>query len=261
MNLINKFRAHVLHHSSVADKLGKHDLALDIVRIKQEKNTNKIVKVISGVLSDEALLIKANIKLNKLLDKDSKYNTITARNPHAETVMQLVALLEKSPDALKHEGIFRISPSSEQVNKISSRHMIQNFDKLKSMNNVHHIFAHWIKAELQQSLMSKDSDIIDDAVKKCANDATYIPALEELPKQLATVVKLCQHVITYTDENKMTAKSLAIVLAPRIENSKNAPNGIQNMSELIAKSVEYTETYQIFLERCISQSAAHEVTD
>lgn len=257
MNVINNFRAHVLHHSSVADKLGKHDLALEIVRIKQEKNNNKIAKVISEMSEDKALFVKANIKLNKMLDKDDKYQAIIARNPHAETVMQLVALLEKSPDALKQEGIFRISPSSEQANKISSRHMIQNFDELKSMNNVHHIVAHRVKAELQQSMMNKDSDIIDDAVKKCANDVTYIPALEELPKQLATVVKLCQQVISYTDENKMTAKNLAIVLAPRVENSKNAPNDIQNMSERIARSVEYTETYQTFLERCISQSVAN----
>lgn len=54
----------------------------------------------------------------------------------------------------------------------------------------------------------------------------------------------------------MTAKSLAIVLAPRIENSKSAPTDIQNISERIKKSVEYTETYQTFLERCISQSVA-----
>ncbi|PIW62242.1 RhoGAP domain-containing protein [Shewanella sp. CG12_big_fil_rev_8_21_14_0_65_47_15] len=257
MNIVNNFRAHVLHHSSAAEKLGKHELALDIVRIKQGKNNKKIAGVIAEVSKDKALFAEANIKLNKLLDKDDKYQTIIAKNPHAETVMQLAALLEKTPDALKQEGIFRISPSSEQANKISSRHMIQNFDELKSMNNVHHIVAHRIKAELQQSMMNKDSDIIDDVVKKCANDATYIPALEELPKQLAEVVKLCQHVITYTDENKMTAKSLAIVLAPRIENSKNAPNDIQNMSERIAKSVEYTETYQTFLERCISQSVAN----
>lgn len=37
MNVINNFRAHVLYHSSAAEKLGKHGFVLDIVRIEQEK--------------------------------------------------------------------------------------------------------------------------------------------------------------------------------------------------------------------------------
>ncbi|MFY2508310.1 hypothetical protein ACN3E9_08490 [Vibrio pectenicida] len=75
MQVINKFRAHVLHHSSAAEKMGKHELARNIVSVKQEKNEGKCSKFIDKISAQ--LNFIQNINEKRTLDKNTKKKRIT----------------------------------------------------------------------------------------------------------------------------------------------------------------------------------------
>ena len=270
MQVINNFRAHVLQHSSAAEKIGKHELARNIVSVKQEKNEGKCSKLIDKISAQHNLInaidnkrtldaktreerithLQAKVqcnedKLNKLLDKQDKYHKLTATTKQssdkaemtsAEAVSQLTSKLKESPDLLNSPGIFRISGP---VNGPTTQCILENIDSLATLHseNPASLVASAIKKELDNALTDGDKVNIRDMVKKCCDDKSFIPSLDDLPKPLSDVISTCQRVVEHSDVNRMTSGNLSKIFSMRL-----------------APTVDEFSSHEDFLKRCIEQS-------
>jgi hypothetical protein len=240
MQVINNFRAHVLHHSSAAEKLGKQDLASQIVSIKQEKNENKCSKLIGRIIAQhnqlqnldtstkkERIMSKIRYneaKLTKLLNQQSKYQARVSKTTQssdetnvssAEAVSQLTAKLKESPELLQSEGVFRVPGPA---NGPSTEHILKNMDSLATLHREDpaSLLASAIKNELDNALTDVDKVKINDIVKLANDNNDYIPPFNELPQPLIDVIGVCKKVVEYSTFNKMNSVNLSKVFSMRL---------------------------------------------
>lgn len=85
--------------------MGKHELACNIMSVKQEKNEGKCLNLLDKVQCNAE-------KLNKLLDKQEKYQKLTAtikssyktEMTSAQVLSQLTSKLNGSPEFINPKG-------------------------------------------------------------------------------------------------------------------------------------------------------------
>jgi hypothetical protein len=243
MQVINNFRAHVLNHSSAAEKMGKHELACKIMSVKQEKNEGKCLKLLDKVQCNAK-------KLNKLLDKQEKYQKLTAtikssyktEMTSAQVLSKLTCKLNESPELLKTQGIFRLSvaaggPTAQDI--LATANIMSLKGKFDEEPGI--IISSAIKKEFENALTVEDKANISELVDKCSKDNKLIPSLGDLPEPLCDVITTFQHVAGYSNENKMSTDNLSTIMAMK----------------LIDKNEEISK-YKDFINRCIKQKVTVE---
>lgn len=257
MKVIDNIRAHVLHHSSVAEKIGKHELARNIASVKQEKNEGKCRKLIEKISAHSKLTSEIKIhcnegKLNKLLEKQEKYHKITETiRASSETEMTsaqsaqvlnlLTVKLKESSELLETGGIFRegvVAGGLTPQDILAANDTKSLAGKFGEEPGI--VVSSAIKTVFSNALTVEDKANIDQLVNKCSDDKKFIPLLDELPDPLRDLISTCQRVVEHSDVNKMTSDNLSIVLSMRlISENASSPDAISS--------------YRDFLNRCIEQ--------
>ena len=223
--------------------MGKHELACNIMSVKQEKNEGKCLNLLDKVQCNAE-------KLNKLLDKQEKYQKLTAtikssyktEMTSAQFLSQLTSKLNGAPELLKTEGIFRLSvtaggPTAQAI--LATDNMESLVGKCGEEPGI--IISSVIKKEFENALTVEDKANISELVDKCSKDKKLIPSLSELPEPLGDVITTFQWVAKYSDINKMPADNLSSIMAMK----------------LIDKNEEISK-YKGFINRCIEQKVTVE---
>ncbi|WP_053305209.1 protein-tyrosine phosphatase family protein [Vibrio parahaemolyticus] len=135
MKSIKLFRAHVLGHSSAAEKLGNLDLASKIICIKQEKNEVKIL----SLLGKKTISTRQMNELKKLMDKRDKYMESEARihNTKRKSIVPL------TPSSNNTEEVAPPLPPRTYKNKVHVESVGSDAigEKQKLFNRLNHLQA------------------------------------------------------------------------------------------------------------------------
>lgn len=253
-NVINNFRAHVLNHSTAADNLGKHELALKIVTIKQAKNAAKDDKLIKCY--NKYSLVNFNKLVKKNTDRSIKYHENIEKyqskitDHHAKALAGLIDIFKNTPDAITQEGVFRLSKMRNDKVEITTNDMINGHDKIKKFAaDDPNLVPCLIKSQLGPSFMPKDFKYIEDLVQKCAEDSKYTPKLSDMPEPLKVVVQLCKEVSKESDKNRMSPTALAVVFAPCLMSDTTVTSkDLAVVGEICAK---YNKAFKQMIENAV----------
>lgn len=109
MKSIELFRAHVLHHSSSAEKLGQQELASKIIGIKRKENEAKIL----FILSKKNISTRQMKELQKRMQKHDKYIKKEARIHNTKRNI----IVPQKPSAPNTEDIAPALPPRTYKNK------------------------------------------------------------------------------------------------------------------------------------------------
>jgi len=157
-----------------------------------------------------------------------------------EVLSQLRALLWERNGHLI-EGIFRVPPSASALK--AARQMAEEgrFDKISDMESVAQMIKLWLR-ELPESVFGP---CLPDIVDGPHDDAAQCDRLiQRLPDVNRTVVYWLLDLITdicrYEPQNRMTAQSMTIVLAPNLVLAPPALGPLEAL-ELNSRVVQFTE--------------------
>ncbi|OXX32626.1 hypothetical protein B9J90_16835 [Vibrio sp. V09_P4A23P171] len=184
-----------------------------------KKNIQSEIRKLNKKSSEEMKgVVRKEKKLNKLLDKQAKFNIKIGKTKEAKAknaVKQLCEMMAINTRFIESEGIFRISSNKTDADKYKNN--AANLLSDIGENNVSdmNVVALVIKDQLKNSLTTSDHQMIASCIERLRTNDNLVFQQQDLPTSIADVVKLCKKII---DEpaNKMNAESLGIVLGPNM---------------------------------------------
>jgi len=155
---------------------------------------------------------------------------------------------------LETQGVFRLAPDGDECSKVKQQLDQGTFKEARDINVFANLIKVWFR-ELPSSIMN----VIDsDSILSCHTSERAWEILEQFPEPNRSIifwlVDMCVEVTEYSGVNKMTAKNLAIVIAP---NLYRPPQIFQKSHSEALESIKFCKGYTDFFEMAVEWRIQH----
>lgn len=240
--------------------------------IREKLNNNTLIAKVLKKISNHNKLNNINSTISKLSNSLDKYRVQNNFLEKKIEESQLLALknmeiliehFNDTPENLKKEGLFRISPSQnalDSIVKVMSKGDEKEIKKEFNKNNDPHVIIGAIKQQFKLALSNNEKININELVINFSNPRNNnpLPLLNNLPPAIQKIMPLLAK-IKEEKSNQMNENNLAICLAPNmmLDSYNNPQEAVKKYNLLLKCLIQKAGTPPIAMPRThLSESNA-----